>query len=435
MKLNRLEKTFIVLLLVVFGGIVIHAPLSVGLGTLFPDYSLLIKSWKEILLVISLVLACGIVTRRKLWKEFMNDWLFRLIAGFAALHLLLVTVLYQGVASTAAGLSIDLRYFLFFSLVYVAVKLFPQYRRRFVQVGVVGACVVVGFAALQLFLPRDVLSYIGYGKTTIQPYLTVDKNPEFIRENSTLRGPNPLGAYAGIVLCCLAAFWVRKKEWLFAQSSRRLGYAVLAACAFVALWVSYSRSALVAGIFGVLLVGAVSVARKLSRKAWIASAAILAALVGGLVMTKGSDFVSNVILHENPSGGSSVSSNDDHVESLVTSWNRFVHQPLGDGVGSTGSASLFSGTHDVIENQYLFVAHEAGWLGLLLFLVISGMVLMRLWKRRQDWLALGVFASGAALALIGLLLPVWVDDTVSIIWWGMAAIALGGTYGPRRTTK
>jgi general stress protein CsbA len=407
----------------------------VGLGTLFPDYSLLIKSWKEILLVISLVLACGIVTRRKLWKEFMNDWLFRLIAGFAALHLLLVTVLYQGVASTAAGLSIDLRYFLFFSLVYVAVKLFPQYRRRFVQVGVVGACVVVGFAALQLFLPRDVLSYIGYGKTTIQPYLTVDKNPEFIRENSTLRGPNPLGAYAGIVLCCLAAFWVRKKEWLFAQSSRRLGYAVLAACAFVALWVSYSRSALVAGIFGVLLVGAVSVARKLSRKAWIASAAILAALVGGLVMTKGSDFVSNVILHENPSGGSSVSSNDDHVESLVTSWNRFVHQPLGDGVGSTGSASLFSGTHDVIENQYLFVAHEAGWLGLLLFLVISGMVLMRLWKRRQDWLALGVFASGAALALIGLLLPVWVDDTVSIIWWGMAAIALGGTYGPRRTTK
>jgi hypothetical protein len=62
MKLNRLEKTFIVLLLVVFGGIVIHAPLSVGLGTLFPDYSLLIKSWKEILLVISLVLACGIVS-------------------------------------------------------------------------------------------------------------------------------------------------------------------------------------------------------------------------------------------------------------------------------------------------------------------------------------------------------------------------------------
>jgi len=428
MKANRLEKLFVILLLVVFGGIVIHAPLSVGLGALFPDYRLLIKSWKEILLVVSMVLAVIIVTRRKLWEELFGDWIFRLITAFAALHLLLVTALYQGAASTAAGLSIDLRFLLFFSLIYAAVKIAPQYRRRFVQVGVVGACVVVGFAALQLFLPRDILSHIGYGDATIQPYLTVDKNPAFVRENSTLRGPNPLGAYAGIVLSCLTAVWVRKKEWLTSQNSRKAGYIVLAVCAFVALWVSYSRSALAAGIIGVLLVLAVSVARKLSRTTWIASVIVLAALVGGLAMAKGNDFVSNVILHENPNGGSSVSSNEGHVESLVTSWARFVQQPLGGGVGSTGSASLFSGSSTIIENQYLFAAHEAGWLGLILFLVIYGLVLARLWNRRQDWLALGTFASGITLALIGLLLPVWADDTVSIVWWGMAAIALGGKY-------
>jgi general stress protein CsbA len=434
MKLNRLEKTFILLLLVIFGGIVVHAPLSVGLGTLFPDYSLLIKAWKEILLVAGMMLAVVIVTRRKLWKELLGDWIVRLIAAFAALHLFLVVAMYKGAAATAAGLSIDLRFFLFFSLVYTAVKIAPQYRRRFLQIGVAGACVVVGFAALQLFLPRDILSHIGYGDSTIQPYLTVDKNPAFVRENSTLRGPNPLGAYAGIVLSCLTAVWVRKKEWLKTNGGRRIGYAVLTACALVALWVSYSRSALLAGIFGVLSVLAVSVARKLSRTAWIASCIVLAVLAGGLAMAKGSDFVSNVILHENPNGGSSVSSNEGHVESLVTSWDRFVRQPLGGGVGSTGSASLFSGTDNVIENQYLFVAHEAGWLGLLLSLVIYGSVLARLWSCRQDWLALGTFASGIALALIGLLLPVWVDDTVSIIWWGMAAIALGGKYA-RHTAK
>jgi hypothetical protein len=37
-------------------------------------------------------------------------------------------------------------------------------------------------------------------------------------------------------------------------------------------------------------------------------------------------------------------------------------------------------------------------------------------------------ASGIGLALIGLLLPVWVDDTVSIVWWGLAAIATGGGW-------
>jgi len=41
-------------------------------------------------------------------------------------------------------------------------------------------------------------------------------------------------------------------------------------------------------------------------------------------------------------------------------------------------------------------------------------------------LALGVFASGIGLALVGFFLPVWADDTVSIIWWGLAAVVVGG---------
>jgi hypothetical protein len=435
MKLGRLEKLFVILLLIIFGGIVIHAPLSVGLGVLFPDYDLLIKSWKELLLIACIPLALAIVTRRKLWHEFLDDWLFRLVLAFAGLHFLLVPIFYQGAAATAAGLSIDLRFLLFFCLVYIALRALPAYRRRFVQIGVIGAAVVVGFATIQLFLPPDILSHIGYGKDTIATYLTVDKNPQFIRENSTLRGPNPLGAYAGIVLSGLTAFWVRKKHWLTSKSksSWRAGYAVLSACALVALWVSYSRSALVAGLFGVSLVLAVSVSRRLSRRTWIAGAIISTLLVGSLVASKGNDFVSNVLLHENPNGGSSISSNEGHVESLVTGWSQFTRQPLGAGVGSTGSASLFSGTHEVIENQYLFIAHEAGWLGLVLFLGIFGIVLVRLWRRRQDWLALGAFASGAALGAIGLLLPVWADDTVAIVWWGMAAIALGGDYARHKT--
>lgn len=427
MKSDRLEKLLLVLLMIVLGGIVIHAPLSVWLGTLFPDYSLLIKAWKEVILVACIPLAVAVVTRRKLWRELLGDWLFRLILAFAGLHFVLVLFFYKGAASTAAGLSIDLRFLLFFCLAYVAVKVLPEYRRRFVQIAVISAVVVVGFATIQLFLPPDILSHIGYGKDTIAPYLTVDKNPQFIRENSTLRGPNPLGAYAGIVLSGLAAVWVRKRSWLD-SGSRKVGYAVLFACALIALWVSYSRSALVAGIVGVLLVLAIGTARQASRRTWIIGLAVAMALVGGLVATKGSDFVSNVILHENPNGGSAISSNEDHVESLVVGWDKFVRQPLGAGVGSTGSASLFSGTHQVIENQYLFIAHEAGWLGLALFLAIFGLVLARLWARRKDWLALGLFASGLSLAAIGLLLPVWADDTVSIVWWGMAAIALGGNY-------
>ena len=138
--------------------------------------------------------------------------------------------------------------------------------------------------------------------------------------------------------------------------------------------------------------------------------------------------MSNVILHENPTTGAEVSSNDGHVESLIFGVGRLVAQPLGAGIGSTGSASLYDDDEGgvIIENQYLYIAHETGWLGLALFVAIFGLIMVRLWQARDDWLALGAFASGVGMALIGLLLPVWADDTVAIVWWALAATALGG---------
>jgi energy-coupling factor transporter transmembrane protein EcfT len=203
----------------------------------------------------------------------------------------------------------------------------------------------------------------------------------------------------------------------------------------VALWISYSRSALVAGILTVLIVVFVTVFRKLPRRVWITGFIVLCALAGALIASKGSSFVANVLLHENPNGGSSVSSNEGHVESIKNGISEVIHQPLGSGVGSTGSASLFGGTPTIVENQYLFVAHEAGWLGLLVFMTLFVTILVRLWHSRTDWLSLGVFAGGIGLGAIGLLLPVWADDTVSIVWWGLAAIALttGETYARKQT--
>ena len=92
----------------------------------------------------------------------------------------------------------------------------------------------------------------------------------------------------------------------------------------------------------------------------------------------------------------------------------------------------------VIENQYLFIAHEVGWLGLAFFMYIFITTLRRLWQRRDDWRAAAVFASGIGLAVIGLLLPVWVDDTVSIVWWGISAVILAGEgtiYGKQTNKK
>jgi hypothetical protein len=421
--LNFVDAFFVGLLLVVFGGIVLHAPLSVGFGVLFPSADLLIKSWKEILMALAGVVMLGVLYRRQMWGLLKRP-LVLLIAAYALLHILLLPFFWQGLPASIAGLFIDLRYLLFFVLVYVALCMYPQLRRTFLITFFVGAFVVAAFALLQVFvLPADILKYLGYSTSTIVPYLTVDQNPDYIRINSTLRGPNPLGAYAVIVLSLLFAFWVRGRKEVFQK--QKLVASVLVIGSFIALWASYSRSALVAAFAALGVIAMATLGRSLPRKVWIGIFVVVFALAGGLFAARDTDFVANVILHDDPTTGAVATSNDGHLESLQYGFERMVSQPLGGGIGSTGSASLLGDNPLIIENQYLFIAHESGWVGLGLFLYITFLVLQGLWRRRADWLALGVFASGIGLLLIGILLPVWVDDTVAIIWWGLSAVALG----------
>ena len=417
------EKLYIVLLLVIFGGIVLHAPISVGLGVLWPHYDLLIKSWKEILMLVAGVLALVILWRHRQLR-ILKEPLMLAIAAYALLHLLLVLLLWRGTQATMAGLMIDLRYILFFGLVYVAIRLYPQLKKAFLLTFIAGGLVVLVFAILQIFvLPADVLVNIGYSKTTIVPYLTVDLNQSYIRINSTLRGPNPLGAYAVIILTFVLAAVLKRK--IPPMNRSRITAIVLLLGGVVALWASYSRSAIIAAVVGLGIVAIVSLSGKISRKVWIIGCVVLFALIGGLIAGRSNSFVSNVLLHDNPGSTSNIDSNAGHASSLQDGVARVIARPFGVGIGSTGSASLYTDNPLVIENQYLFTAHESGWLGLALFVGIYLMIMVKLWRHRQSYVALAVFASGVGLAVIGLLLPVWVDDTVSIIWWGLAAIAIG----------
>lgn len=423
MKRFLLEYLPAWLLLAVFGFIVIHAPLTVWVGTHWPGLALPVKAWKELMTALAAVLIAVAMYQNRTLKAFIAQPVIAIAAAYAALHVLMIGVYPQGVQPTIAGLMIDLRYVLYFVAVYGFLQLYPHYKQSFVKVGTVGVAIVVGFAVLQLALPKDILATLGYGDSTIQPYLTVDKNPDYIRYNSTLRGPNPLGAYAVIVLACAAAFALKNKR---NNRSRVTPWAVfgLFVAGAVALWVSYSRSALAGAVIALGVVALAVFGKKMNRRAWYGVGITAIVLAGLLYVAKDTTFVQNVILHNNPTTGASVDSNAAHADSLLQGLQRMVVQPLGSGVGSTGSASLLSDNGLIIENQYLMIAHEVGWFGLALFAVLFYAIMRQLWRRRGDWLALGVFASGIGLAVVGLMLPVWADDTVSIVWWGLAAVAL-----------
>lgn len=412
----------------IVAAIVFHAPFSVWFGSIAPDQADAVRSWKEIAMGLCFILVAIWLTWQKKWHKVFDDWIIRIAAMYGALHLALLAWQWQGFSAAGAGVLIDLRYVFFFVLIYVTGRYIapPYARSSIVRAAGFGAAIVIGFAFLQVtFLPDDILSHIGYSVHTITPYLTVDLNDAYVRINSTLRGPNPLGAYAGMCLAITVAYIVQRRRKL--SSNQKIVAGALALGSVSALWVSYSRSAVVAGVVMVLIVAIFTTFTKLSRRTWIAGFVVFFALIGGIIAARDTAFVSNVVLHENPNGGSVTKSNDGHVESLYDGTERMARQPLGGGIGSTGSASIRGDEPLIIENQYLFIAHESGWVGLGLFIALFTLIMKRLYLRRQDWLALGVFASGVGIALIGLLLPVWVDDTVAIIWWGLAGIAVVAT--------
>lgn len=425
MKHNLVERVLVGILLVVAGGIVLHAPISVWLGTVLPDYAVYIKAWKEVLMGVALVLLITAAVQRKQFDAFMHDKVICLALVYAGLHFLMVGVFQNGLAAAGAGLLIDLRFVLYFVLMYGTLRLFPQWRKLFVKAFAVGAAVVLGFALLQMFvLPKDVLKHIGYSRDTILPYMTVDENPDYIRINSTLRGPNPLGAYAVIVLGILTALTIR---WRL--KDRAVVYVgVTALAAGLVLGSSHSRSSVGGAILAVAVIIGIAATAKVRKHLAIAGAVLAVVTAGLIYVLRDHPVVSNLVLHDSPTTGASIDSNSAHVESLVEGIDRMVRQPLGAGVGSTGSASLHSKETLILENHYLFVAHEVGWLGLVLFVWLFVEVMRRLWlisQRTKSALALGLFGSGVGLAAIGLLLPVWADDTVSIVWWGLAGLAIG----------
>ena len=426
------------LLLAVFGFVVLHAPITVFVSTHWPEVSLYVKAWKELFILLAgLLTTAGIITSGY-WKMIVKDKLLWAAGAFIGLHIAILPLSDGTWQSIIAGLMIDLRYVAYFVVVYVFLKRFPMYRSAFLRIGIIGAIIVVGFTLLQLILPHDFLKYLGYGPETIQPYLTVDQNYDFIRYISTLRGPNPLGVYALMIVAAVVAFLAMGNVGTLARNRSKLLFALFALGGPVALWLSYSRGAILGAIVATVVVLLVAYWRKLSPRIWFGVAATLVASLLVVYVIRDTTFFQNVVLHNNPTTGAEIDSNQGHIDSVETGIARTFHEPFGAGIGSTGSASLFSDDPVIIENQFLFIAHESGWLGLVVFVVLMGIVFSRLWRQRADWRALAVLASGIGMLVVGIFLPVWVDDTVSIVWWGCAAVLLAverSTKHARTTNK
>ncbi len=412
--------TMLILMLMPF-----HALLTVWGSSLIGHYTAL-RLWKEVLLALSVAgVLYLLLTDHKIRTHTLSRRLVWLILAYILLNVIwgLLALNQHDVTAKALGygLIVNLRYLIFFLVTWSVALRMSRLRSHWQWMVYWPAMGVAAFGLLQIFiLPHDFLRHFGYGTHTIPAVETINHNSRYVRTASTLRGANPLGAYLLIPISLLSVLLLSPKRRTWLQAGFLTGLLVV-------LFFSFSRSAWVGALLTICVVLLFSVRTRASRRATVGIIAGLIILAAGLtaVFHRSPKF-ENFIFHTQTHSEVKTTSNENHLMALKKNGKDIWRQPLGRGPGTAGPASIYNAGHQprIAENYFVQVAQETGWLGFGLLALINFGIGYLLWLRRDDPLALSLFASLIGLTFINLLSHAWADDTLAYVWWGLAGVAM-----------
>lgn len=427
MKASALKYTVLslaaTLAIIIIALVPFHAFLTVSLSDFFGHYTQL-RLWKEALLVImGIAVVYLLLTDHKIRTHTLTRRLVWLVVAYAGLHLLTGFLALRSdevtLKATLYGILVNLRFLAFFFLVWAVALRTNRLQAHWQKLLIWPAVAVVLFGLLQVsVLPTNFLSNFGYSVTTIEPFETVNSNDDYVRISSTLRGPNPLGAY--LIIPCVALLV------LLLQAKKKWRLAALLASALLVLAASFSRSGAVGALIGLVLAFGLSLRTGLAKKyvAGFGVGLIVLLAIGAAVVPKNSQ-LENIVFHTDSDSAVAESSNDQRAEALRSGVVDIRDQPLGEGPGSAGPASVYNANRvEISENYFLQIGQEVGVIGLLLFILINAGVGYLLWLRRADPLAMILFASLVGITFVNMVSHAWTDDTLAYVWWGLAGIAM-----------
>jgi hypothetical protein len=432
---SKLVKVLSWIILVIFALLPLHAFLTVWLSTIAGHYTLL-RLWKEILLTVLVIGAAFILARdRKLRATIFSTLLFRLIGLYCLITVVLGGIAYSlhkvALKALAEGVVINLRYLVFFFVVYVVVAKSPLVKKVWPRVVLIPAAAVIGFGLLQrMVLPYDFLKHFGYGENTIYPYETINHNINYPRVMSSLRGANPLGAYLVLVLTVAASFFMRakNKKWM---------WAILVVLGSLVLIFCYSRAAWIGMLISLLVLLWMILKNQQLKNIILAGLFVVSVLGCALAWTlRHNTAFENIVFHTQHNSTIRSTSDQGHASAFKNGLHDLIHNPLGDGPGTAGPASFHNTNHQprIAENYYLQIGQEVGILGLFTFIAINLLVAKQLWIRKDQQLAQILLASLVGITFVNMLSHAWTDDTLCYLWWGLAGIVIAPILTSRQKT-
>ena len=426
MKASKTAQFLASVITVIFVLLPFHAVFTTWLGANLGHIDLW-RIWKELLMVPLTLGALWLTySDKQLKKWFLSSLVVRLVLLYATLHLVLG--IYALGSSRVTGsaliysLLINLRFLIFFLDCLIVASQVSWLGKNWQKYILWPAIVVIVFSLLQQFvLPANFLTHFGYGPKTIPAYQTVDQKPQYVRLQSSLRGPNPLGAYLVLVITALSAVMLNRKK--------KLWWSLLVLSSLIVLFFTYSRSAWLGAAIATGLLGYWLLKKQRSRRIILSTAAVVIVLLGvGLLIWQKNSVVDNTLFHTSQTSRSPESSNAVRTQAMLVGARSVIRQPLGGGPGTAGPAS-FRNNHPprIAENYFIQIGQEVGFLGLAIFIAINLIIAKLLWQQRDQLLVKILLASLVGLTLVNLMSHAWADDTLSYIWWGLAGIALASS--------
>jgi hypothetical protein len=248
------------------------------------------------------------------------------------------------------------------------------------------------------------------------------------RAKGTFGDPDHFGVYLIFVVCAALALAVLATQ----RGNRRgqISFAAMASAASAALVATYSRSAWVGAVVGVLITSAGIVNLWRSGRLRAPSRPVAMAILLGAVAVSIA-IAPSVVERIAPSSAINVVSNREHASTVRFAFDQFVDHPvLGIGPGGLGVKLKLPPRTSGASSTYLSVAAQVGIFGLLALLAAAAIVALisigayrALRGAPQQILILGLGGAYAGFAAANVTYDVWFDDFHWLILGAMAGLS------------
>jgi O-antigen ligase len=230
---------------------------------------------------------------------------------------------------------------------------------------------------------------------------------------------------------------------LFMRPFRREALFMMLALMLSALFLSFSRGALIGLVLGIITLLCIATGKRAwawVKKYWYLVLILVSIFVVSIVSLRNTEIVQDYVFHAAVSTDQQ-DPNEKRVTLVQGAIDDIVATPQGSGPGSAGLVAINNPQGGVLtENYYLQVAYEVGWLGAALFALILltiGRLLQKICNKDmngQKYVAAVLLASMSAYLFYSLLIHLWSNEAIALQWWLLMGVALGASLNKSQQT-